>query len=137
MADEWFKVFQLHTVHYKINLITFPSNSRINASVEWGLMRLPASASFRGCGSSDLRACYQMFCVEMIFKGWWTPVIGKFLATKIADNGVPINSSVRELFKLEFSVHGAEQHLLVCLHCVSTQMTPWVKGHYRSAINLR
>jgi hypothetical protein len=39
------------------------------------------------------------------------------------------------LFKLEFSVHGAEQRLLVCLHFVSTQMTHRVKGHYRSAIN--
>ena len=62
-------------------------------------------------------------------------MIGKFLTTEIADNGVPIYSSIWELFKLEFSVHGAEQRLLVCLHFVSTQMTHRVKGHYRSAIN--
>ena len=62
-------------------------------------------------------------------------MIGKFLTTEIAVSGVAIYGSVRE-FKLELSVHGAEQRLLVCLHFVSTQMTPWVKGHYRSAINL-
>ena len=62
-------------------------------------------------------------------------MIGKLLTTEIADNGVAIYSSVRE-FKLELSVHGAEQRLLVCLHFVSTQMTHRVKGHYRSAINM-
>ena len=45
--------------------------------------------------------------------------IGKYLTAEIADNGVAIYSSVWELFKLEFSVHGAEQRLLVCLYFVS------------------
>ena len=62
-------------------------------------------------------------------------MIGQFLTTEIADNGVAIYSSVWE-FELELSVHGAEQRLLVCLHFVSTQMTHRVKGHYRSAINV-
>jgi hypothetical protein len=56
-------------------------------------------------------------------------VIGKFLTTEIADNGV--------LFKLEDFVHVAEQRLLACLHFVSTQMPHRVKGRDRSAINLR
>ena len=60
-------------------------------------------------------------------------MIGKLLTTEIADNGVAIYSSVRE-FKLELSVHGAEQRLLVCLHFVPTQMTHRVKAHYRSVI---
>ena len=75
-------------------------------SVECVLTRLAASASFRGCGSSYLRACYQMICVEVIFKGWWTPVIGKFLTTEIADNGVAIYSSVREFKTWTFRAAG-------------------------------
>ena len=64
-------------------------------------------------------------------------LIRKFLTTETADNGVPIYSSVWELFELEFTVHGAEQRRLFCLHSVSMQTTHRVKGHYGSATNLR